>query len=157
MALVLSVLLAFPLVVTAGPAAASGGRAQPVAAPANNGLVVLSDLLARLLPSPAPAAPGMAPTVVSQVAASTVRVTGVACGLRLQGSGFSPAADTVVTNAHVVAGTTRVQVVRPDGRSVPAQVQAFDPVRDLAVLAVPGLGLAPLGLGSAVPGETGAV
>ena len=148
-------LLALPVLVTAGPAAAAPGPAQPAAAPPSDVLRVLSDLLTRLLPTPA--SPAVPQTLTSKVAASTVKVTGVACGLRLQGTGFSPAADTIVTNAHVVAGTTAVQVVRPDGRTVPAQVQVFDPARDLAVLAVPGLGQPSLALGSAVAGETGAV
>ena len=154
-ALALSVLLALPLLATAGPATAAtkSTRSQPVAAPSDELLTLLSDLLARILPSAAPAAPPVAPGV----AASTVRVSGVACGVRLYGSGFSPAPDTIVTNAHVVAGTTSPQVLRPDGRTLPAQVQVFDPVRDLAVLAVPGLGQPALGLGSAVPGESAAV
>ncbi|HEV3495829.1 MAG TPA: trypsin-like peptidase domain-containing protein, partial [Actinomycetes bacterium] len=129
-----------------------------VAAPSNDVLAGLADLLARILPSPAPAVPGMTPAVASQVAASTVRVSGTACGVRVSGSGFSAAPDTVVTNAHVVAGmTTAPQVLRPDGRTLPAQVQVFDPDRDLAVLAVPGLGQPSLGLGSAVVGENAAV
>ena len=157
-AVVLSVALSVPLLAVAGPAtAAPDTGARPVAAPRNDGLAVLSDLLARLLPSPAPAVPGLPATVTSQVAASTVKVSGVACGVRLQGSGFSPAPDTVVTNAHVVAGTTTTQVLRPDGRTLPAEVRVFDPVRDLAVLAVPGLGQQPLGLGTATVGETAAV
>ena len=155
----LAMVLAFPLLATAGPAAAThkAGRTQPATAPASSGLVGLSNLLGRLLPLPAPAAPPVAPTLVDQVTASTVKVSGVACGVRLSGSGFSPAPDTIVTNAHVVAGTTSTQVLRPDGRSLPAQVQVFDPVRDLAVLAVPGLGQPSLGLDTAVLGETGAV
>ena len=155
----LAVLLAFPLLATAGPAAAApeAGRSRPAAAPASDPLVTLTQLLARLLPAPSPALPGATPSLVSQVTASTVRVSGVACGSRLYGSGFSPAPDTIVTNAHVVAGTSSTQVLRPDGRTLPAQVQVFDPVRDLAVLAVPGLGQPSLALGSAVTGETDAV
>ena len=153
--LALSVLLALPLLASAGPAAAATKsiRSQPVAAPSNEALTVLSDLLARILPSPAPAAPPAAPGV----AASTVRVSGVACGVRLYGSGFSPAPDTIVTNAHVVAGTTAREVLRPDGRTLPATVQVFDPVRDLAVLSVPGLGQPSLPLAPAVVGENAAV
>ena len=156
-AIVLAVGLAFPTLATAGPAQAAPGGTRPAAAPATDLLGLLSDLLARLVPMPAPAVPGIGPSAISQVTAATVRVGGVACGVRLQGSGFSPAPDTIVTNAHVVAGTTRTEVLRPDGRTLPAAVTAFDPVRDLAVLSVPGLGQPSLGLGSAVVGETGAV
>lgn len=145
-----------PLAVTASPAQAAPAT-RPVAAPATELLVGLTNLLARLLPAPAPAIPGMGPAQVAQVAASTVKVSGVACGLRVQGSGFSPAPDTIVTNAHVVAGTRATQVLRPDGRTLPATVAVFDPARDLAVLSVPGLGQPSLGLGSAVTGETDAV
>ena len=155
-AAVLAIGLVAPLAVTAGPAqAAPPPRPKPVAAPASDPLVNLTNLLARILPSPS--IPGAAPSLVSQVSASTVRISGAACGYRLQGSGFSPAPDTIVTNAHVVAGTTSNQVLRPDGRVLPASVVAFDPSRDLAVLHVPGLGQPSLALGSAVPGEAGAV
>ena len=156
-AAILAVVLAVPALVTAGPAQAAPSPAAPAAAPANDLLALLDGLVARLLPVPAPAIPGIGPGLVSQVTASTVRVSGAACGQRLQGSGFSPAPDTIVTNAHVVAGTTRTEVLRPDGRTLPATVTAFDPVRDLALLTVPGLGQPPLGLGSAVVGETDAV
>ena len=155
-ALGLALLLALPVLATAGPATAAtkSTRTQPAAAPSNDLLVVLGDLLARILPSPAPAAPPTAPGV----AAATVRVSGTACGVRLYGSGFSVAPDTVVTNAHVVAGmTTPPQILRPDGRTLPAQVQVFDADRDLAVLAVPGLGQPSLGLAPAVVGENAAV
>jgi S1-C subfamily serine protease len=145
------------MLATAGPAHAAPSSTRPAAAPATDLLSLLNDLLARLVPMPAPATPGVAPSLVPQVTASTVRVSGVACGVRLQGSGFSPAPDTVVTNAHVVAGTRRTEVLRPDGRTLPATVTAFDPVRDLAVLSVPGLGQPSLTLGAAVVGETDAV
>jgi len=157
-AIALALVLAFPVLATAGPAQAAPKTEQvrPAAAPANDVLVSLTTLLARLFPVPAavPSAPG---NLVSQVTASTVRVNGVACGLRLSGSGFSPAPDTIVTNAHVVAGTTSTQVLRPDGRTLPATVQVFDPARDLAILSVPGLGQPSLPLASAVVGETDAV
>lgn len=116
----------------------------------------LADLLNQLLFGALPPVT-LPPVVVSRVTASTVKVSSVACGSRVEGSGFSPAKDTVVTNAHVVAGATSTQVLRPDGRRFAAQVQAFDPDRDLAVLAVPGLGQQPLALDSPVAGENDAV
>jgi S1-C subfamily serine protease len=156
-AVVLAVGLALPTLAAAGPAQAAPSRARPAAAPASDLLGLLNGLLARLIPMPAPAIPGIGPELVTQVTASTVRVSSAACGDRLQGSGFSPAPDTIVTNAHVVAGATRTEVLRPDGRTLPATVTVFDPVRDLAVLTVPGLGQPSLGLGSAVVGETTAI
>ena len=66
-------------------------------------------------------------------------------------------AETIVTNAHVVAGVDRPTVIRADGRQLNATVQVFDPARDLAVLRVPGLGQAALEIGSAEVGTEGAV
>lgn len=99
----------------------------------------------------------LVPAVQARVKASTVRVSGVACGHLMEGSGFSPAANTIVTNAHVVAGERGTQVMRPDGRRLSAEVQVFDPQRDLAVLSVPGLGQAALDVVSAKVGDQGAV
>lgn len=96
--------------------------------------------------------------LIGSVAGSTVKVSGVACGRRVAGSGFSAGGpDTVVTSAHVVAGMGTPEVLAPDGRRLAGRVAAFDPNRDLAVLAVPGLGQAPLGIGSAAAGDNGAV
>lgn len=166
-ALFLALFLVVP-VVEAGPAlaAAPGGRTHVAAAPAtgsraaaassSNALDVLGGLVARLLPglSPAPTAPNVPAAFVTQVTASTVRVNGVACGVRVAGSGFSAAPDVVVTNAHVVAGNTVTTVLRPDGKTLPAVVVAFDPKRDVAVLSVPGLGEPALPLASAATGES---
>jgi S1-C subfamily serine protease len=153
----LALLLAFPLLATAGPASAADYRTRPAAAPTSNVLAGLADVLARLFPVQGATAPGLPGSATAQVTASTVRVTSIACGLRLQGSGFSPAPDIIVTNAHVVAGSRATAVQRPDGRTLPAQVVAFDPSRDLALLSVPGLGQPSLPLGSAVTGEVAAV
>ena len=108
---------------------------------------------------PPPASTGIAPEVLQRVAGSTVKVAGVACSRVQEGSGFSAAADTVVTNAHVVAGHQpgRTEVERPDGRTFPATVVIFDPARDLAVLRVPGLDQAPLPVGTADEGDRAAV
>lgn len=161
---VVSLSLAFPLLSTgtaqAAPAAtrASAGRIRPAAAPSSDVLETLSDLLARLLSvPPAPAAASAASGPDARVIASTVRVRGAACGFQLTGSGFSPSPNTIVTNAHVVAGVANPVVQRPDGAILAAQVQIFDPDRDLAVLAVPGLGEPALPLASAVTGESATV
>lgn len=108
---------------------------------------------------PPPATTGIPAPVIARVSASTVKVEGIACGRMQEGSGFTAAPDTVVTNAHVVAGNRpgRTQVARPDGRRLDASIVVFDPGRDLAVLRVPGLGQAPLPVSEAEVGEQGAV
>jgi S1-C subfamily serine protease len=108
---------------------------------------------------PPPESTGIPAPILEQVARSTVKVSGVACSRTQEGSGFSVAADVVVTNAHVVAGQQpgRTEVLRPDGRRFDATVVAFDPARDLAVLRVPGLNQAPLEVGEGGVGDTGAV
>jgi len=112
-------------------------------------------------PSPRTGAPPppdvLNPAVQARVKASTVRVSGVACGRLMEGSGFAPEPNIIVTNAHVVAGERATQVLRPDGRRLTARVVVFDPQRDLAVLSVPGLGQAALPVASAQVGDTGAV
>ncbi|MGI8985047.1 MAG: MarP family serine protease [Acidimicrobiales bacterium] len=107
---------------------------------------VFDGLLPALDTGPPPAESGLGPQVVARVSASTVKVEGIACRFERDGSGFAVAPDLVVTNAHVVAGQQRTTVVRPDGRRLRAQVTVFDPARDLALLAVPGLDQAPLPL-----------
>jgi len=104
-----------------------------------------------------PPADVLAPAVQARVKASTVLVSGVACGRLLKGSGFSPAADVIVTNAHVVAGERSTKVERPDGTVLTATVQVFDPQRDLAVLSVPDLSEPVLDVASAKIGDQGAV
>jgi S1-C subfamily serine protease len=93
--------------------------------------------------------------VVERSTASTVNVEAEGCGRRYEGSGFATATDTIVTNAHVVAGADDVQVKRPDGEVVDATVVVFDAGRDLAVLEARGLGQEPLPLGPIGPGEQG--
>jgi S1-C subfamily serine protease len=107
-----------------------------------------------------PAAAAVPASTVERAIQSTVKVTGVACNLVLDGSGFTALApDLVVTNAHVVAGERRTFVVTPTGVRLAAVVVAFDERRDLALLAVPGLQSAdpaekPLPLGTPEVGST---
>jgi S1-C subfamily serine protease len=118
---------------------------------------VFDGLVPALDTGPPPKDSGLDPPVVARVSASTVKVEGVACRVERDGSGFTVAPDLVVTNAHVVAGQQRTTVVRPDGRRLRAQVAVFDPARDLALLQVPGLGQAPLPLGTGKIGSNVAV
>jgi hypothetical protein len=66
-----------------------------------------------------------------------VRVTGIACGYGVEGSGWAATPRLVVTNAHVVAGEvlTRVQ---PEGGGprLRADVVLFDEKNDIAILRV---------------------
>lgn len=73
------------------------------------------------------------------------RITGVACGLGVEGTGWVAAPDLVVTNAHVVAGEIATGV-QPGGAGVPlpASVVVFDERNDIAVLRVRDLRLPPL-------------
>ena len=77
---------------------------------------------------------------------SVLRVTGSACGLGIQGSGWIAGQRLVVTNAHVVAGVHDARVDRGDGRFADADVVAFDVRNDVAVLRVEGLEGRPLEL-----------
>jgi S1-C subfamily serine protease len=95
--------------------------------------------------------------VVAQATASTVNVEARGCGRRYEGSGFAVAVDTVITNAHVVAGASEVVVRRPDGASRLATVVVFDPDRDLALLVVDDLGQQPLPLAGLAPGDDAVV
>jgi S1-C subfamily serine protease len=100
---------------------------------------------------------GIPAALSEQIAASTVRVEGQACGRLQEGSGFVVDTDIVVTNAHVVAGNESTEVVRTDGSRAAAAVVAFDPDRDLAVLSVPGVDRAVLPLGEAEEGDRGGI
>jgi S1-C subfamily serine protease len=81
---------------------------------------------------------------VRAAAPSVLRVTGTACGLGIEGSGWIAAPNLVVTNAHVVAGVRDAHVDRRNGDALPADVVSFDSRNDVAVLRVPGLTGRPL-------------
>ncbi len=83
---------------------------------------------------------------VDRAAGSVVRVTGIACGLGVEGSGWIVRPGLVVTNAHVVAGIDRPRVDRRGRAAFQSQVVAFDAANDIAVLRVRGLRGAPLQL-----------
>ena len=83
---------------------------------------------------------------VKRASGSVVRITGIACGLGVEGSGWVATRGLVVTNAHVVAGIEQPRVDTAAGRAFASSVVAFDVTNDVAVLHVPGLGARPLPL-----------
>lgn len=85
---------------------------------------------------------------LSIAALSVVRIGGTAyaCGQNQTGSGFVVAPNRIVTNAHVVAGVDQPIVEAPNGQTLEGRVVYFDPIDDLAVIAVDGLLALPLGL-----------
>lgn len=120
-------------------------------------------------PAPAPPAPAAPPAaeaatarplelkeVIQKVQPSVVQVRS-GFGLRgIQGSGFVISAEgDIVTNAHVVEGVERVQVVRADGLLVPAVIIGSDIKADIALIRAERLGVAPLKLGVAGEPEQG--
>jgi uncharacterized membrane protein required for colicin V production len=123
--------------------------------------------LARIDPFPAitgpappllPPDPRLAHSVGVRIAApSVVRVLGTACGVGVEGTGWTARAELVVTAAHVVAGQKDTLVELQSGARLPAQAVVFDTRNDIAVLHVDGLGLRPLPLAPARAGAAVAV
>jgi S1-C subfamily serine protease len=67
---------------------------------------------------------------------SVVRVLSTACGLGIEGSGWSVAPGLIVTNAHVIAGADDTTVTTQDGVELDAQPVYYEPANDLALLRV---------------------
>ncbi|MEU8897616.1 MarP family serine protease [Nocardia sp. NPDC048505] len=176
--LVTAWLLALPLATASQPAIATAINGSRVLAEVNevspNWLRKVPNEFSKLLNTSglpdvigpfgrAPKAPVAVPdpsVLASPVAAdlqpSVLRIRGVApsCQRALEGSGFVIAQERVITNAHVVAGTTSVAVDTPRG-PLDATVVLFDPSRDVAVLKVPGL-TAPIVERATEPAQSGA-
>lgn len=78
---------------------------------------------------------------------SVVRVRSQACGFGLEGSGWAAGRETVVTNAHVVAGDQTPKIEIPGlSRALSARVIVFDRRNDVAVLRVSGLKVSALAM-----------
>ena len=127
----------------------------------------LLDAIARVDPfsailGPVPSVPPPDPALLNSAGVrlaspSVFRVIGTACGLGVEGSGWVAAPNLVVTNAHVVAGMKDARVDHNDGDSHDADVVAFDPRNDIAVLRVAGLDAPPLRLVDPVKGQAVAI
>jgi uncharacterized membrane protein required for colicin V production len=88
--------------------------------------------------------------VVNAAAPSVVKVRSLApsCQKVLEGTGFVIAPDRVMTNAHVVAGSSSVQIYA-SGNPLDATVVSYDPSVDIAILAIPNLPPPPLAFSEA--------
>lgn len=83
------------------------------------------------------------------VAESAIVTTATECGRLQEGTGWVYADGLVATNAHVVAGAQELTVqIAGTGEPFRAEVVAFDPATDAAVLRVPDLPAPALELGS---------
>ncbi len=83
---------------------------------------------------------------------SVVRVTGVSCGIGVEGSGWVARPHIVVTAAHVVAGAAGIRAQGHVARAI-----LVDRKQDVAVLRVPGLKAPPLELVDPHPGDSIAI
>lgn len=74
-------------------------------------------------------------------AQSVMKISGTAfqCGQNQTGTGFVISPGRVLSNAHVVAGVPNPVVQSQTQGALPARVVYFDPVKDLAILAVDSL------------------
>lgn len=90
---------------------------------------------------------------------ATVRVVVPACGGIQLGSGWVSAPNTIVTNAHVVAGGSEIRIQQLNGPEAQGRVVVFDSRTDVAVVHVQGLAAEPLQLQQSIqdrgtPGAT---
>ncbi len=126
---------------TATPDPIAAALAELRGAVLGDGLPGLGELLG-------PGTTDLAPPValddpdLQRAAASVARISGTAysCGRGTSGTGFVIADDRVVTNAHVVAGVVTPIVELPGVAAREGRIVYFDPVDDLAVIAVDDLG-----------------
>jgi S1-C subfamily serine protease len=123
--------------------------------------VNFSPVFAGLEPGSLPAALPVPASVdtpgVKHAAEFVVRVASFGCGGMVTGSGFPVGTGYIVTNAHVVSGTSGHTIQSPGGAQMQATVIFFDAERDVAVLYAPGYRGAALTVGNAGRGTTGAV
>lgn len=67
------------------------------------------------------------------------------------GSAWPIGGDDMVTNAHVVAGSSHIEIDTPSGRTLAATLVHYNPDVDIAILRVPGLDMPALPVSSDVP------
>jgi putative serine protease PepD len=93
--------------------------------------------------------------VVAALAPSVVAVRTTRGDETGRASGVCVQAGQILTTAHAVDGANTVSIITADGRTMPAAVDASDPVSDLAVLAVDGKNMQPAQLGVSAGLEVG--
>jgi S1-C subfamily serine protease len=106
---------------------------------------------------PPPAASGLSESTAATVARSVLKVQGQACDRIQSGTGFVVAPGLIATNAHVVAGERTTEVQRDDGVMFDAEVVAFDPDRDIAILSAPDLDRPALAVADSAVSQVGGV
>jgi len=134
---------------SSAPSGAQSSAPQTSAGAINNSRrTAITDAVARV----APAVVTVQTEVVEQVPADVFeQFFGGRSGQRSAaglGSGFIIRTDgAIVTNAHVIAGATRIQVAMRDGTTYPARLIGSDEANDLAVIKIDAknLPVAPLG------------
>ncbi|MFV0315564.1 MAG: MarP family serine protease [Microthrixaceae bacterium] len=118
-------------------------------------------LFTDLQPAPElPAPPEGSPLSAEQLqvlAASSVKIQGDACSMLQSGSGFSVGDGLWLTNAHVVAGTSGIQLTTAQGDTGTGEVIRFDPKLDLALVRSTNVAGPPLEVVPADEGDTGLV
>ncbi len=143
---------------TVTPAPVRATLAQLRGSVFGDGLPRLGELLE---PALVPAAPAVSldDPALTAAAQSVAKITGVAyaCGITATGTGFAVAPDRIVTNAHVVAGVEQPVVELPGRPAQDGRIVYFDPVDDLAVIAVDGLDATPLAISDSLPVGSAAV
>jgi S1-C subfamily serine protease len=104
--------------------------------------------------------PASVNTAGVQSAAEVVyRVEGRGCGGIVSGTAYPVGRGYLITNAHVVSGTTNTTLSQDATRvsGIRATVVLFDQERDVAILWAPQVTAAPLALGTGARGTQGAV
>jgi S1-C subfamily serine protease len=109
------------------------------------GLPLIADAFGPTAPPPIPDI-DTSTGPLSTAAQSVVRISGTAysCGQSQSGTGFVVAPERVMTNAHVLAGVDEPVIEAPGEGGRTGRIVYFDPVDDIAVIAVPGLPTPPL-------------
>ncbi|GCD19885.1 S1C family serine protease [Cellulomonas algicola] len=96
---------------------------------------VPSSVIPSRAPAPAPTSSGnLSPDGFDSAQRMAVRIRNIGCGSVSTGSGFAIDANTLVTNRHVVADSSALQLSTYDGRDVGATAASTAGLADLAIV-----------------------